>query len=70
MEGAYRNDMDQNQKIATLINENGELKLYLASLIRLLRAKDIITAQELTAMVNQVDASDGKADGKYNGAID
>ena len=66
---SYKKDMDQDQKITTLINENAELKLYLASLIRLLRTKDIITAKELTAMVNQVDESDGSADGKYDGPI-
>ncbi|MCF7958224.1 MAG: hypothetical protein K9M57_07245 [Phycisphaerae bacterium] len=69
VESSFHKDMDQDQKIHTLINENGELKLYLASLVRLLRAKDIITAQELTAMVDQVDASDGKADGKYDGSL-
>jgi len=58
--------LSQDQKIEALINENAELKLYLASLIRLLMAKGNITQQELEAMVKSVDAEDGKQDGQLN----
>jgi hypothetical protein len=68
--GKYRKDMDQDQKIEMLIDENAELKLYLASLIRLLRANDIISGSELGAMVDRVDSLDGNADGKFDGSID
>ena len=68
--GKYRKDMDQDQKIEMLICENAELKLYLASLIRSLRANDIISGLELAAMVDRVDRLDGNADGKYDGPID
>ena len=58
--------MSQIQKIEALIQDNAELKLYLASLIRLLMAKGTITQQELEAMVKSVDAEDGKEDGQLN----
>jgi hypothetical protein len=64
--GNFDKDMSQDQKIDALINENAELKLYLASLIRLLMTKGSITQQELEAMVKSVDAEDGKTDGKLN----
>ncbi len=64
--GNFNKDMSQDQKIEALINENAELKLYLASLIRLLMAKGNITQQELEAMVKSVDAEDGKEDGQLD----
>ena len=67
--GAFHKDMSQDKKIDTLISENAELKLYLASLIRLLVTKDIVSPEELTAVVAKVDAEDGSADGQYNGEI-
>ena len=67
--GNFNKDMSQDQKIEALINENAELKLYLASLIRLLMAKGSITQQELEAMVKSVDAEDGKSDGRLDTEI-
>ena len=64
--GSFDKDMSQDQKIDALIQENAELKLYLASLIRLLMAKGSITQQELEAMVKSVDAEDGIQDGQLN----
>ncbi|MBN2684782.1 MAG: hypothetical protein JXR40_05845 [Pontiellaceae bacterium] len=55
------------QKIDQLIRENAELKLYLSSIIRLLISKGNITESELLAMVDEIDKSDGCADGKYDG---
>ncbi|MDF7826085.1 hypothetical protein P4B35_18790 [Pontiellaceae bacterium B12227] len=62
-------DMSQDQKIHALENENAELKLYMASLIRLLLSKGTISAEELTSLVDEIDGADGKIDGRYNGAI-
>ena len=67
--GAFQKDMSQDEKIGALIAENAELKLYLASVIRLLAAKDIISRSELRAVVQKVDAEDGNADGQYDGEI-
>jgi hypothetical protein len=67
--GAVYKDKTQDQKINALIAENAELKLYLASVVRLLTAKGAISTQELKAMVDAIDAEDGKVDGKYDGDI-
>ncbi len=62
-------DLSQGQKLDTLVRENAELKLYLASVIRLLLAKGQITRPELEAMVSAIDREDGQADGQYDGKI-
>jgi len=66
---ASLSDMSQDQKIDTLIKENAELKLYFVSVIRLLRAKETLSKEDLKAMVEAVDAEDGSSDGKYEGSI-
>ena len=62
-------DISQDKKIELLLAENAELKLYLASLIRLLTSKGTISPAELKAMVEAIDAEDGNSDGKYDGDI-
>ena len=52
-----------------LQEENDELRLYLAALIRLLVAKGTITGSELTQIVEAIDKEDGYADGRYRGSI-
>ncbi len=69
IETKFRADMSQDESIRALIEENGQLKLYLASLIRLLLQKGSITKQELTSMITAIDAEDGRPDGKYTGRI-
>lgn len=66
--GAFYKDMSQDDMIRELINENAELKLYLASVVRLLCRKNVLSSEELKAMVHAVDAEDG-ADGRYQGDI-
>jgi hypothetical protein len=67
--GAFHKDMSQDRKIDILISENAELKLYLASAIRLLVTKGVISSAELTTVVEGLDAEDGSVDGQYNGEI-
>lgn len=67
--GAFHKDMTQDKKIDVLIAENAELKLYLASVVRLLTTKGTISPEELRAMVEAVDAEDGTSDGKYDGNV-
>jgi hypothetical protein len=67
--GSFNKDMSQDRKIEALITENAELKLYLASIVRLLASKNIISSSELNAMVEQIDAEDGRVDGRYRGSI-
>ncbi|QDU34130.1 hypothetical protein KS4_21920 [Poriferisphaera corsica] len=62
-------DHSQDKMLYRLHQENAELKLYLASLIRLLSSKGLISEEELQAMVEQIDASDGEADGRFEGDV-
>ncbi|PXA04594.1 hypothetical protein DDZ13_05310 [Coraliomargarita sinensis] len=69
MRGAFRKDMSQDEKIEALIADNAELKLYLASLVRLLVKHGTIAPEELREIVEKVDAEDGRIDGKYGGEM-
>lgn len=60
----HNRDASQNELLRHLCRENAELKLYLASLLRLLARKGILDQGELKAMVEAVDAEDGHVDGK------
>jgi hypothetical protein len=50
-----RRDMAQDQRIDALERESDELKLYLASLLRLLVRKGTLTQEELSAFVDVLD---------------
>ncbi len=67
--GGFQHDMTQDQTIRKLVAENAELKLYMASLVRLLVKNGSISRDELAAVVAAVDAEDGKADGQYDGKV-
>ncbi len=69
MESKLRADMTQDEAIDALFSENGQLKLYLASLIRLLTTKGVISKEELQTMVRAIDREDGAADGKFTGDL-
>jgi hypothetical protein len=69
LRGAYDKDMSQDKKIDALISENAELKLYLASVVRVLVTKGMMSPEELAAVVEKVDAEDGSVDGQYDGEI-
>ena len=48
-------DREQGQEIAQLKNENHELKLYLATLIRLLVSKGVLNQEEVGAIVSAIE---------------
>jgi hypothetical protein len=50
-----RRDMAQDRRIDALERESDELKLYLASLLRLLVRKGTLTQEELSAFVDVLD---------------
>ena len=54
-------DLAQDQRLDALEAENEELKLYLASLLRLLVARRVLAEEELAAFVALIDA-DTEAD--------
>jgi hypothetical protein len=69
IEETFRKDVSQDEILARLMRENGELKLYLASLIRILMLKGSITRDEFESVVAAIDSEDGSADGKFSGDI-
>jgi hypothetical protein len=56
-------------RVAQLEKENGELRLYLASLIKYLGHKGALHQDEFRRLVETIDAEDGSADGSYQGKI-
>jgi hypothetical protein len=57
------------QEIRSLSAENDQLKLYLAAIIRLLVTKGVVSSQEISDLVEIVDAEDGTADGGFTGTL-
>lgn len=55
MAGKEQVDREQGREIEALKQENHELKLYLATLIRLLVAKGVVKQEEVAAIVAAVD---------------
>ena len=51
-----RIDRGQDERLAELESENDQLKLYLASLIRLLVSKGTLSQDEITTFVEIIDA--------------
>ena len=62
-------DQSQEDRLAALEQENGELKLDVATLIRVLVAKGSFTADEFARFVDIIDGEDGQADGKLDGGV-
>lgn len=61
--------LDSPGQIRMLQNENDELRLYLAALVRILVSKGIVTPEQLKQVVETIDTEDGSADGKHAGKI-
>jgi hypothetical protein len=55
--------------IQSLASENKELALYIATIFRVLVAKNIISPSELTGLIDAVDKEDGRQDGRYEGDV-
>ncbi len=62
-------EQDIDSELLVLQRENDHLKLYLASLTRLLIGKGILNKAEIEKMVDIIDAEDGAIDGKARGEI-
>jgi hypothetical protein len=58
------------RRLARLERENGELKLYLAALVKLLMAKGVFDQKEFGRLVDIIDAADGETDGQYSQDLD
>jgi hypothetical protein len=64
-----RRSGDQAASLRKLEQENDELKLCLAAVIRLLVRKGIASAEEIRQLAEAIDAEDGAADGKREGGL-
>jgi len=62
-------DIRQDQRLEMLEADNRELKLYLATAIRLLVAKGVVSAEEFSRFVRIIDRSDGAEDGQFGGDV-
>jgi hypothetical protein len=58
-----------DSELLTLQRENDHIKLYLASITRLLIHKGALSKDEIEKMVNIIDAEDGAMDGKDRGEV-
>ena len=65
----HQEEQEQDTELMILKRENDELKLYIASIIRLLTNKGMLTAEEIEKMVDIIDAEDGAMDGKVRGDV-
>lgn len=69
MHAGQQLDRQVTRTLDDLTRENAELKLYLAAVTRLLISKGVINQTELAAVIDAVDAADGKTDGRYTGPL-
>jgi hypothetical protein len=60
---------DATPAIQQLQQENDELRLYLAAVIRCLVSKQVISGDELKQIVELVDAEDGAQNGRFSGSV-
>jgi hypothetical protein len=67
VERALREGADE--MIGRLRRDNNELRLYLAAIVRLLLAKDVVTLDEIRQIVDALDREDEQLDGAYGGPV-
>lgn len=56
-------------ELRRLTSENNELKLYMATVFRLLLDKGMVTLAELESLVTAIDLEDGAEDGRHRGPV-
>ncbi|REK07175.1 MAG: hypothetical protein DWQ37_21745 [Planctomycetota bacterium] len=56
-------------ELRRLTAENNELKLYVATVFRLLLDKQIVNLEELESLVTAIDREDGAEDGRHRGPV-
>jgi len=64
-----RDSSTLKNRIALLEKENGELRLYLESLIKYLGHNGILQQEDFRTMVETIDKEDGRLDGAFTGQI-
>ena len=66
---AVRHDRSLEDRVAELEKENGELRLYLAALVRYLGHEGILRPENFRKLVEEIDSEDDRADNFYGGDI-
>jgi hypothetical protein len=69
MRAIGRRDAVQDSQLVDLWSEVLDLKLYMATLFRLMVKKGLVTPEQLRQLVDEVDASDGTEDGVFRGDV-
>ena len=65
----HQEEQSIDSELLTVQRENDRLKLYLASITRLLISKGVLSKEEIEKMVDIIDAEDGVMDGKARGEV-
>jgi hypothetical protein len=65
----HQEGQSQDAEIWAVQRENDQLKLYIASMIRLLMSKGVLSRDEIQKMVEIIDGEDGALDGKNRNDI-
>jgi len=65
--GAAARDIEVRLDI--LERQSDEMKLYLAAIVRYLASKGQIDLHEFAKLVDEIDAEDGSADGRFKGDV-
>jgi nitrogen fixation/metabolism regulation signal transduction histidine kinase len=60
----HTDTQSQDEELLKLRRESDQLKLYLAAIIRLLTARNVLTVEQLRKMVDIIASEDGAMDGK------
>jgi len=69
LDDATRDRAAQSDLVNALAAENAELKLYLASIVRLLIERGTLSLEEIERMVATIDEEDGRIDGGHTGGV-
>jgi 6-phosphogluconate dehydrogenase (decarboxylating) len=69
LDAATRGRTSQDELVSALSAENAELKLYLASIVRLLIERGTLSREDIERMVATIDEEDGRIDGGHTGGI-
>ena len=60
---------DADRELEQLAAEHDELKLYVATILRVLVSKGLVSKDELGELIRSIDAEDGRSDNAYRDDI-
>jgi hypothetical protein len=66
---ARNRDAAITDELRRLTVENGQIKLYLAAVFRLLLEKNLVDRRELEEVIQAIDQEDGAVDGRHDGEV-